>query len=173
LQEVKTRMEKSLRATAAEALLWLATIWWGIWFGGQLFNALMIVPTFSANPPESLTGWYQVRHTNVLDFFLVFNSLWIFLALLVSLLVGWRGHGARRKWVALSAAAALIATAFVLGWMARTIGRLVTPDNGLSAAETVALLRLWVTANWVRLCVEFCGFVFALRALGCARTAAR
>ena len=49
-------MEKSLRARAAEALLWLATIWWGVWFGGQLFNALMIVPTFSANPPESLAG---------------------------------------------------------------------------------------------------------------------
>ena len=164
-------MRTSVRGSVAEALLWLATIWWGVWFGGQLFNALMIVPIFSAAPPASLTGWYQNRRTYVLDFFLVFNSLWIFLALVVSLLVGWRSHAARRKWVAASALAAFIATAFVLGWMAPTIGRLITPGNGLSAEEIVALLHRWTVANWIRLCVEFCGFVFALRALSSGRPA--
>jgi hypothetical protein len=162
-------MRTSVRAHIAEALLWLATIWWGVWFGGQLFNALMVVPIFSASPPGSLTAWYQNRRTNVLDFFLVFNSLWIFLALLASLVAGWRVHAARRKWVALSAVAAFVATVFVLGWMARTIGTLITPGNGLTAEQSVALLRLWTTANWVRLGVEFCGFVFALRALGSGR----
>ena len=50
-------------------LLWFATIWSAIWFGGQLFNALMVVPHFSRNPPDSLRAWGQMRFDNLADFF--------------------------------------------------------------------------------------------------------
>ena len=158
-------MDGQVRASVARVLLWFAVIWWGVWFGGQMFNALMVVPHFSAAPPQSLAGWYQLRYDNLLDFFLTFNALWIFLALALALLVGGRALGGRRKWMAVSALAALVATVMLFGWMVRTIVQVVTPDNGLSAAETVRLLRLWTAANWVRLAIELVGFVAALKAL--------
>jgi len=35
-----------MREKFARSLLWFAVIWWGVWFGGQLFNAMMVVPRF-------------------------------------------------------------------------------------------------------------------------------
>jgi hypothetical protein len=52
----------------ALVLLWFATIWAATWFGGQLFNALMVVPHFSRNPPESLTAWGEMRFDNLAVF---------------------------------------------------------------------------------------------------------
>jgi hypothetical protein len=105
------------------------------------------------------------QHTYVLDFFLWFNTLWIFLGLILSLLIGWKFYLRNRKWILISTTAALVSVIFVLGWMAPTIGRLITADNGLSAAESITLLHRWTIANWVRLGIEMCGFISALRAL--------
>ena len=40
----------------ARVLLWLATIWSAAWFGGQLFNALMVAAASSA--VASVLGWF-------------------------------------------------------------------------------------------------------------------
>lgn len=151
-------------AAIARALLWLAIIWWGVWFGGQMFNALMVVPYFSANAPQSLVDWGHLRHSNLADFFVIFNSFWIVLALALSLLLGWRAYGRSRLWILASIVAALLSLIFLF-WMVPTISRLVTADHGgLPQAEIVRQLHLWIIANWIRLGVEFCGFVFALLA---------
>jgi hypothetical protein len=67
-----------MRQKVARALLWFGVIWWGVWFGGQLFNALMVVPYFSSHPPAMLEEWGRARNTNNGDFFVLFNALWIF-----------------------------------------------------------------------------------------------
>lgn len=160
-----------MKVSIARALLWFAVIWTGIWFGGQLFNALMVVPYFSANPPESLRQWGQLRFSNLADFFAIFNTLWISLALAISLLLGWKRYGDARHWVLASMIAALLSFIVLMGWMVATISRLVSPDNGgLPLAEIQILLHRWTVANWIRLGIEFCGFVFVLRALSRSRT---
>lgn len=154
-----------MRAKIARALLWFATIWWGIWFGGQLFNALMVVPYFSSNPPESLKQWGQLRYGNMADFFLLFNSFWIILALALSLLLAWKIYVETRGFVFASLVAALLSVGFLF-WMVPIISRLVSPDNGgLSLADIQVQLHRWTVANWIRLAIELCGFVFALLAL--------
>lgn len=158
-------MPSPIRNHVARFFLWLAVIWWAMWEGGQVFNALMIVPIFSAHPPQSLLAWRVNRQTYVLDFFVIFNTLWIFLALVVAVLAGWKSQGSRRKWMLASMMTALVSTCLLLGWMVPTISRLITADNGLTNQEVLTNLQRWTIANWVRIGLDLCGLVFALKAL--------
>ena len=142
-------------------LLWFATIWSAIWFGGQLFNALMIVPHFSRNPPDSLRAWGQMRFDNLADFFVLFAPLWVFIALVICVFLS-RGF-AGRIWIMASAGAALLAIG-MLFWMVPIISGLVQ-SPGIDAAAMVARLHQWTIANWIRLVIDFAMFITALRAL--------
>jgi hypothetical protein len=145
-------------------LIWLATIWSAAWFGGQLFNALMVVPHFSRHPPESLVAWGQMRFDNLADFFVIFAPLWTFLALLVAFFMARRSPA--RIWLLIAASAALVCLFILLGWMVPTIVRLVQPDHGgLDAAGIARELHRWTIMNWVRLGIDFLIFASATRAL--------
>src|SRR3989442_2605141 len=112
----------------ARVLLWLATIWSAAWFGGQLFNALMVVPHFSRHAPDSLTAWGEMRFDNLADFFVIFAPLWTFVALLITAVLS-KDHPARR-WIIFSAVCALVSSMSLLGWMVPTISRLGQPNHG-------------------------------------------
>jgi len=155
----------------SRVLLWLATIWSAAWFGGQLFNALMVVPHFSRNAPDSLTAWGEMRFDNLADFFVIFAPLWTFAALLVAA-VSSKDHPARR-WIVFSAVCALVSLMSLLGWMVPTISRLVQPDHGgLDSATVATQLRQWTMANWIRIGVDFLTFLAAVRALTVSRRGA-
>ena len=143
-----------MRQAVARGLLFLATLWWGAWFGGQLFNALMVVPHFSSAPPQSLLAWGAMRRHFVADFFVVCNSLWILLLLFAAIVLG-RG---RRRWTIVSALCAAVSFGALL-WMVPTISGVVTRGGPLRDLE------MWTTANWGRLAVELAGFGCALAAL--------
>src|SRR5438093_13270331 len=98
----------------ARALLWLATIWSAVWFGGQVFNALMVVPHFSRNAPDSLTAWGEMRFDNLADFFVIFAPLWTFVALLITASLS-KDHPAR-LWIILSSVSALVSIRVLIGW---------------------------------------------------------
>ena len=155
-----------MKRMISRGLLWFAVIWWGVWFGGQLFNALMIVPHFSANPPLSLAEWAQVPLTAVADFSVVFNPLWTAVALALSLALGWHTYGEGRGLALGSLVAALLSVLIVAGWMAPTFDRLMNPqDATVSMVEIQTTVYRWTVANWGRIVVEFDGFVCALLAL--------
>ena len=152
--------------TVARALLWFAVIWWGVWFGGQTFNALMVVPHFSANTPQSLVEWGEMRADYLADFFLIFNPFWIAAALVVSLALGWDAHGRGRSWVIGSLFASVVSAVMMAAWMAPALSRLVNPhDPTVSLLEVQTSLHRWTIVNWARLVIEFDGFVCALLAL--------
>ena len=145
------------RGSLAGGLVFLATILWGAWFGGQLFNALMVVPYFSASPPGSLLQWGAMRRHFVADFFVVCNSFWIFVLLAAALILG-----RRSRWVIASTVAALVSFG-MLFWMVPLISGVVTRGGPLGDLER------WTVGNWVRLAVELVGFVCALAALALDR----
>jgi Domain of unknown function (DUF1772) len=148
----------------SRVLLWLATIWSAVWFGGQVFNALMVVPHFSAHPPDSLVAWGEMRFDNLADFFVIFAPIWTFVALLIAAVVG--KHHPARRWIIFSAACALISLMTLLGWMVPTISRLVQPDHGgLDSATVATQLHQWTMANWIRIGIDFLTFIAATRAL--------
>ena len=150
----------------SRACLWFAIVWWGIWFGGQLFNALMVVPHFSANPPQSLAEWAQTSSTSLADFFVIFNPIWIVIALAVSLALGWASYGDGRGWALGSLVAGVISVIILIGWMVPTLASLMNPqDATISMIEVRTTLYQWTVANWGRMVIEFDGFVCALIAL--------
>jgi len=152
----------------ARVLLWLATIWSAAWFGGQLFNALMVVPHFSRNAPDSLTAWGEMRFDNLADFFVIFAPLWTFVAILITAVLS-KDHPARR-WIIFSAVCALVSLMSLLGWMVPTISRLVQPNHGGLDSVTVATqLRQWTMANWIRIGIDFLTFLAATCALTSSR----
>lgn len=160
----------SLRLRIAGALLHAATLVFAVWFGGQVFNALMVVPVWGASPPESmaayggLLGQFGAGRTN---FFALFNPLWVTLLLVASLWLGRGGRASRTRWTLAFAACAAIAALAVLGWMAPTVGRgMRAVAEGRFSPEVADSIRLWARANWARLGVELCGTLCALRALG-------
>src|SRR5260370_7604048 len=138
----------------SRVLLWMATIWSAAWFGGQLFNALMVVPHFSRNPPESLVAWGEMRFDNLADFFLIFSPLWPFVLLLITPRLG-KDHPAR-PWTIFSAVCALVSLMSLLGWIVPTISRLVQRDHGgLDSATVMTQLRQWTMANRIQNGVAF------------------
>ncbi len=152
----------------ARVLLWLATIWSAVWLGGQVFNALLVVPHFSRNAPDSLTAWGEMRFDNLADFFLIFSPLWTFVLLLIAAKLG-KDHPARR-WIIFSAVCALVSVMTLFGWTVPRISRLLQPDHGgLDAATVVTQLRQWTMANWIRIGIDFLTFLAATRALTTSR----
>jgi hypothetical protein len=161
----------SLRLRIAGALLHAATLVFAVWFGGQVFNALMVVPVWSASLPESVAAFdglfRQFGAGRTMNFFVLFNPLLVTLLLVASLTLS-RGAAPsrRRRWTLAFAACAAIAALAVLGWMAPTVGRgMRAVAEGRFSPEVADSLRLWVRANWARLAVELCGTLCALRAL--------
>ena len=155
-----------MKRIVSRACLWFAVIWWGISVGGQLFNALTVVPHFSANPPESLAEWAQLSSGSPADFLLIFNPIWIVIALAVSLGLGWTSYGERRGWALGSLVAGVVSVLILVAWMAPTFGRLMDPqDATISMVEIQTTLYRWTVANWGRMVIEFDGFVCALLAL--------
>lgn len=161
----------SLRQRIAGVLLHAATIIFAVWFGGQVFNALMVVPVWSASLPESAvayTGAVRQFGGGGLNFFVLFNPLWVTLLLVASLLCLGRGADAsrRRRWTFAFAVCAALVALVILGWMAPTVGRgLRAAAEGRFSPEVGDALRLWVQVNWARLGLELCGTLCALRAL--------
>ena len=49
----------SIRNQALNFLLWYAIFAWAIWLGGTLYQMLVVVPMWSASPPESLRAFLQ------------------------------------------------------------------------------------------------------------------
>ena len=149
----------------SRALLWWATIWSAVWFGGQLFNALMVVPHFSRNPPDSLIAWGEMRFDNLADFFLIFSPLWTFILLLICFFLS-RGK-VGRAWIVASACGALASTGMLLWLVPMIAGLARSPGNDVPAI--VARLHQWTTGNWIRIGIDFLTFILAMRALTSSR----
>jgi hypothetical protein len=155
-----------MKRVVSRACLWFAVVWWGVWFGGQLFNALMIVPHFSANLPQSLAEWARLSPASVADFSLVFNPIWTAIALAISLALGWTSYGSGKGLALGSLLAAVISVLILAGWMSPTFARLMHPqDATISMVEIQTTLHRWTVVNWARIVVEFDGFVCALLVL--------
>ncbi|HXP34277.1 MAG TPA: hypothetical protein VN827_01870 [Chthoniobacterales bacterium] len=149
----------------SRVLLWLATIWSAVWLGGQVFNALMVVPHFSRNPPDSLIAWGEMRFDNLADFFLIFSPLWTFILLLVCFFLSRGKLG--RAWIIAAACAALASTGMLLWLVPMIAGLARSPGNDVPVI--VARLHQWTTGNWIRIGIDFLTFLTAVRALTVSR----
>ena len=49
----------STNNTVTVVLLWISVIVWSIWFGGTIYQMLVVVPIWSDSLPESLHAFFR------------------------------------------------------------------------------------------------------------------
>src|SRR5918998_296088 len=155
------------RNRIAQVLLWLAVLGLSVWVGGTLYQMLVIVPMWSASPPESVRAFFLGTRYN--------ETIWNFFGppfmaarsapLLGALLVGW--HLPRhRKWLLVAAACMAFGVVFTLAYIYPINDVLFTQAGGHHSPDEIrAMARQWVLADRVRFGVGVIGFLALLRAL--------
>jgi hypothetical protein len=144
----------------------------GIEIGAGLYEALVVVPIWSAAPPASVLGYF---HHNVADlqfalnpggnFWLIFTPMTGLLAV-VTLLSGLKTAPEHRKWRIAGTVLAIIVVAATFAWFVPTLISLMSEGvTKLSGAEITSKTNWWVRLNWVRAATYIIAWVAALRAL--------
>src|SRR5919206_2778379 len=91
--------------SAERIFLWLFILLFGIQLGAGLYETLVIVPLWSASPPQSVWGWNELRKANPQFAIDSGKRFWLFvtpavgLLSVAALLLGWRTAWEHRKWL--------------------------------------------------------------------------
>ena len=84
----------TIRNRVLLACLWGSVIAWSTWVGGTLYQMLVIVPLWSASPPETVRAFFQATDYNrtIFNFFgppfIVARNV----PVIAALLAGWHLH---------------------------------------------------------------------------------
>ena len=136
-----------IRKDLARLFLFTATVYWGIWLGGYIFNALMVVPGWSHNPPDSIISYFREPHF-LLYFFSAVNP-WVFLASLIAWLLTIKIDTGARVWLGCAALIAWIMFPLKV-WMILTIGGVVRATlDGNYEPNMMTTIGLWRNLNWL------------------------
>lgn len=135
------------RKNAARLFLFIATIYWGIWLGGYIFNAVMVVPLWSYNPPDSMISYF--REPRFLVYFFSIVNPWVFLASLVAWLLAVKLDTGAKFWLGWATLIAWIMLPLKI-WMIMTIGGVARATlGGNFAPEMLNTISLWRNLNWL------------------------
>src|SRR5687768_8452730 len=99
--------------------VFIAAIYWGIWLGGYIFNATMVAPSWSYDPPVSITNYMSNSH--FLAYFFTLVNPWVFLVSLITWLLARKVDTAARPWLGRAALIAWIMLPLKV-WMIIQIG---------------------------------------------------
>lgn len=152
-----------IRRNLARLLLFVATVYWGIWLGGYIFNAVMLVPIWSHNPPDSLLVYFKTPH--FLIYFFKWVNPWVFLASLAAWIFTIRLDTGARVWLGWATLIAWIMLPLKI-WMVFTIGGVVGATlDGNFKPEMVDTINLWSNLNWLTISTAAVILVFHLLAI--------
>lgn len=155
------------RNTITLVLLWLSVLLMSIWVGGTLFSMSVIVPLWSASPPESVRAFFTGTDFNrtIGNFF---GPPWMVaraLPVLLLLISGWNLQTHRKYFVAMTACM-IFGLTFTLAYIYPINAVLFAQAGGNHTAEEIrAMARHWILADRVRFAVLSIGFLALLRAL--------
>ena len=161
----------SWRGRFTRMFLWISVLAWGILVGGKLFDLRVLVGSWSASPPESLSLLpYGPRFpVDTGDFFFPIS-----VALLVcsfgGLIAGWNTPSRFRILLAVPAVMLLVTLVFTVLWFWPANAALWAVARGApnamrDHAEVAELVRQWVRYDWLRVAVGLVGFVCSIRAI--------
>ena len=143
-----------------EALLWYNVLSLGIWFGGTLYQMLVIVPLWSEAPPESVRHFFgQSGYARTINNFFgprtqALRAIPIFLLAIF----GWSDPN-WRLWLAVPAMTTALALAMTRLYIYPLNEILIFKAGGdLNADTVVALVRRWIVADRLRFAVMTIGY---------------
>ncbi len=151
------------RKDLARLFLFIATVYWGIWLGGYIFNALMVVPEWSHNPPDSILNYTREPHF-LLYFFSAVNP-WVFLASLIAWLLTIKLDTGARFWLGW---ATLIAWLMfpLLVFKILTIGGVIGATlDGNFEPDMINTISWWKNLNWTAIAIAAVILVLHLLAI--------
>jgi len=145
-------------------LLWLSVIALSTWVGGTLYQMLVIVPMWSASPPDSARSFSQGTDYNRFIFhffgppFMVARTL----PVVAALFVGW--HLPRHRHALLVAAGCLaLAVVSTLAYMYPINTVLFKQAGGSHSGEEIrAMADRWIFADRLRFAVGVVAFLVVL-----------
>ncbi len=151
----------------AQALLWVSVLAWSLWFGGLIYEMVVILPLWNTSLPESVIEWnarpqYVINPTR----FYLPVALTTILSSVAALIAGWGMPRSRRIWLVISAVCAITTLVFtIIYFFPKNEVLFRNQSSGLSGEEITVIAHGWVMANWLRVCIMAAGFFSALRAL--------
>jgi hypothetical protein len=151
------------------AFLWVSAIAWGLGLGAKLFELLVVISAWAANPPASLSLLpYGPRYPfNPGDFFQPLSGLLV-IGTIGSLVAGWRTPPSYKVWLWLPLLALLViwvATPTLFWPMIRDLYGASTGTRPLGEGPAQALVNKWLLYDWVRTAFIAAGYACALHAL--------
>lgn len=159
------------RERATRAFLWLAALAGGPLLGAKLFDLLVLAGAWSAHPPQSLAMMPYGRAWPVDTglFFIPFSAV-LLVAGFGALVAGWKTPW-RYRWLlclpSIGILTLLILTVIAFWPMNAALyyHGVGSPKDSITDAQSIAMARLWVQLDWVRVAGATAAFVAALRAL--------
>ena len=153
------------RELLVEILLWYNVLSLAIWCGGTVFSMLVIVPLWSASPPESVRAFFlgtDFKRT-VFRFFGPVTQIARALPLFALVIVAWP-YANVRPWLIVPGATMLFGIVFTRAYVYRINDVLMLGGEGLPADDVRSLVRRWVIADRARFAIMAVGYVCLLRA---------
>jgi hypothetical protein len=145
-------------------LLWLLVVLLGIEIGAGIYEARVLVPLWSAAPPESLVTYnlQSLRPNPGMNFWIVSTPL-VGLLSLANLIVAFRSGKRARKWWVTGAGLAFVMVMATFIYFVPALQRfeaLRQPNSG----EIAVQVHQWVILNWVRAGIYLAAWLCLLRA---------
>lgn len=150
----------------AQILLFISMVAWSLWFGGLIYEMVVVIPLWSSSLPQSVIEWNSRPQyvTNPTAFHAPVAVVTV-LSSLLALMLGWKTN--RRIWLAVSAICAVVVLGFtIIYFFPKNEVIFKNHFAGLSSEEISTIARSWITANWGRVILMALGFFAALRAYG-------
>ena len=156
----------NLRYRALNLLLWYSILAWGTWFGGTLYQMLVIVPMWSASPPESVSAFFLGTEYNrtIFHFFGPPFMVARVLPVVIALALAW--HLPRHRTPLVVAVLCLIAAVVFTFTTIYPINAVLFEQAGadLPADKILELVHTWIWADRLRFVVGVFAFVALLHA---------
>jgi len=156
----------TLREKALNVLLWYSVLAWGTWFGGTLYQMLVVVPMWSAAPPESVQSFFLGTDYNntIFNFFGPPFMAARVLPIVVALALAW--HLPRhRNALGVAVLCLFVTIIFTFAYIYPLNAVLFAQAGGdHSAVEVAAMTHNWIRADRLRFAVGMIALVALLRA---------
>lgn len=159
----------SRRSRWLTACLWISVTAWGVGLGGKLFEFLIVISAWAADPPASLALLpYGPRYPHDPgDFYQPLSALLV-VGTIGSLIAGWRSARNYKALLLLPLVSLIfiwVATPTIFWPMIYDLYGAGTGKRPLAGAATHALINRWLWYDWIRTMFIALGFAGSLHAI--------
>ncbi len=153
-----------MKQKIGQILLWISVVAWSLWFGGLMYELVVITPLWSFNLPESAIEWNsRSQYAIIPTKFYAPVAIVTISASLLGMILSWKSNS--RWWLIISTVCAIVTLVFTLIYFFPKNEVLFHNHTaGLSGEEITAIGNAWVRGNWVRIGIMALGFFSALKA---------